>query len=188
MSTIMPLERTAKESKESKVPEHLKNIKKYLPEFLIATAFAFIILYLVYTNWGFWDSSRPNPKDDELLNITFSEHTNLALHIHPFLNISIDGRPVVIPENIGITEKGMHVIHTHDETGKIHIEGPTPHQFHLKDFFAIWGKKFNQTCVLDFCENSTHTIKLYLNDIPDNRYGELPLIDRDKIKIEVKAK
>ena len=50
-------------------------------------------------------------------------------HIHPQLTIVINGQQQVIPANTGITEACMNSIHTHDATGKLHVESPI-----LKDF------------------------------------------------------
>lgn len=74
----------------------------------------------------------------------------LALHVHPYLRIVIDGRPVTVPAAIGIRDpqyqEGLAVagacfepLHTHDASGIIHIEGPDPNQrYTLGDFFAVW--------------------------------------------------
>jgi hypothetical protein len=74
----------------------------------------------------------------------------LALHVHPYLRIVLDGRPLTVPAAIGIRdpqfEAGLAVggacfepLHTHDASGIIHIEGPDPNQrYTLGDFFAVW--------------------------------------------------
>ena len=68
------------------------------------------------------------------------EEKTVALHIHPFLKIEILGEKQVISTDIGVSEKGMRVIHTHDTTGKLHIEAPYPHKFYLRDFFYYLGQ------------------------------------------------
>jgi hypothetical protein len=74
----------------------------------------------------------------------------LALHVHPYLRIVIDGAPVTIPAAIGIRDpqfqQGIAVggscfepLHTHDSSGILHIEAPDPNaQYALGDFFAVW--------------------------------------------------
>ncbi len=119
-----------------------------------------------------------------MLKFNLAQHTtSLALHIHPNLDILINGQQQVIPANIGITSKGMRVIHTHDTTGKLHIESPKPFQFHLKDFFTIWGKGFNNTCIFDYCTDETHEMKVYANGVEAKDPEQVPLRDLDKIQV-----
>lgn len=78
-------------------------------------------------------------------------HETLALHVHPYLRIVIEGRPVEIPAAIGIRgplfAQGLAVggacfepLHTHDNSGIIHIEGPDPNRLYtLGEFFAVWS-------------------------------------------------
>jgi hypothetical protein len=75
---------------------------------------------------------------------------SLALHVHPYLRIMIEGQPIQIPPAIGIRnpqfQHGIAVagscfepLHTHDSSGIIHIEAPDPtHEYTLGDFFAVW--------------------------------------------------
>lgn len=118
-----------------------------------------------------------------VLSVNLQDHKNLALHIHPHLEIVINGEKQVIPANIGITETGMRVMHTHDVSGGIHIESPETHQFYLADFFDIWGKTFNGSCILDSCVDSDHALKVFVNGVEDSRLGAIPLHDQDQIQI-----
>lgn len=68
-------------------------------------------------------------------------HQQVAQHIHPHLSIIVDGEPETIPANLGIEGACMREVHTHDETGAIHIETALPNKsYALSDFFAIWGQ------------------------------------------------
>jgi len=117
------------------------------------------------------------------LQINLREHTNLALHIHPFLDIEILGEKHIIPADTGVSEKGMRVIHTHDTTGKLHVESPEPMDFYLKDFFTIWEKRFTNECIFDYCVDGNHSLKVFVNGVEDSRMGQVLLKDGDKIKI-----
>ncbi len=127
-------------------------------------------------------------KPEDLLNLNLREHKNLALHIHPFLEIEIAGQKQIIPPNVGISEAGMRVIHTHDDIGKLHIESPYPHQFYLKDFFSIWGKNFNSTCIFDECADQNHTLQFFVNGIESMEKENIPLRDGNRIKIVYREK
>ena len=67
-------------------------------------------------------------------------------HIHALLDVSVDGRDFAVPANIGIDD-AHHLestLHTHDQTGIIHMEAPHPFAYTLGDFFAVWGVRFAQ--------------------------------------------
>lgn len=61
-------------------------------------------------------------------------------HIHTHLDVLVDGAPVTVPANIGIDmrRRAISALHTHDESGVIHIESPVRRQFSLGEFFSEW--------------------------------------------------
>lgn len=69
------------------------------------------------------------------------------IHFHAHLSIIKDGVPLTVPSDIGILEDKncLYWLHTHDETGIIHIESPSKADFTLGQFFDIWGKPLNET-------------------------------------------
>ncbi|HKW04505.1 MAG TPA: hypothetical protein VJN71_04320 [Nitrososphaerales archaeon] len=124
---------------------------------------------------------------------------SLFLHIHPWLTITINGVNVTIPPGIGIvnpaeggTYNGAPIygggagsefepVHTHDNTGIIHIESPTNTNYTLGQFFQIWAATyayvnfsgsnrpivFNNTDILGFVVNSSSSsLKLLVNGLP----------------------
>lgn len=117
------------------------------------------------------------------LNDTIQKHENLALHTHTELHIEILGKNETIPQNIGISNKGMRFIHTHDSSGELHLEPLYPHQFFLKDAFFIWTKNFNNSCIFEYCSNSTHVMNVYVNGVKSIDPENLPLEDHDIVKI-----
>ncbi|MFC4949256.1 hypothetical protein [Pseudonocardia sp. GCM10023141] len=86
--------------------------------------------------------------------IASSSTEQVLFHIHAHLAIYINGNPKLIPYGIGIvlpyqlatSRDGQFVnggsafywLHTHDDTGVIHIESPQRRTFTLGDFFDIW--------------------------------------------------
>ena len=121
--------------------------------------------------------------NDNILSTNLYSHNSLALHIHPHLEIEINGQKQLIPQGVGISSNVMRVIHTHDDTGKLHVESPVPHTFQLKDFFTIWDKTFSSSCIFEYCANETHELHMTLNGQPSALFGELPLKDLDNIRI-----
>lgn len=70
-------------------------------------------------------------------------------HIHAHLAVYVNGSPRQIPASVGIpgarpaapdAGRCLYWLHTHDQTGVIHIESPVPATFTLGDFFGIWGQ------------------------------------------------
>jgi hypothetical protein len=108
-----------------------------------------------------------------------------AMHIHPHLTIFINGQEQVIPANIGLTPAGWEPLHTHDSSGTIHVESPVAQDFHLSDFFAIWGQPFTSQVILNHYTDADHPVMVTVNGQPSNDYGNLVLHDQDNIVISV---
>ncbi len=89
-------------------------------------------------------------------------------HIHALLRIYIDGILSPVARNIGIDES-QHIessLHTHDETGIIHMEATHPHRFTLGDFFDVWGVKLGPDRVGGLTGLGGDKLHFYLNGKP----------------------
>lgn len=91
--------------------------------------------------------------------ISSASSEQLAFHIHSHLQIYVDGKQKLVPYGIGIVPplalqssggssfaeggKAIYWLHTHDESGIVHIESPIKRTFTLGNFFDIWGQKLN---------------------------------------------
>ena len=65
-------------------------------------------------------------------------------HVHTHVSVILDGVALAIPRSVGRVQTGtnpvcFYSIHTHDWSGKIHVEGPAPGLFTLGMLFEIWG-------------------------------------------------
>ena len=74
----------------------------------------------------------------------------LAYHIHQHLFILVDGNPQTVPAYIGIPggpilPKCIYWLHTHDDSGIIHVESPVEALYTLGQFFDIWGQPLNSS-------------------------------------------
>ncbi len=117
------------------------------------------------------------------------EHSvGLSMHIHPELEIYINNEKVKIPANIGIDPTCMKAIHTHDDTGKIHLEYPEAYDFKLGDFFTVWGKPFSKNQILDKTADSTHTVTMTVDGQPNSEFENLIMKDEQKIVIRYDEK
>jgi hypothetical protein len=91
--------------------------------------------------------------------ITCDGSEQLLFHIHAHLAVYADGNPELLAAGIGIgaplSYSGSFVtggscfswLHTHDQSGIIHIESPVQRVFTLGDFFDIWGQPLDATHV-----------------------------------------
>ena len=109
-------------------------------------------------------------------------------HIHPNLEIYVNGQKQEIPANIGIIFNCMHPIHTHDTSGIIHIESPEQRDFTLADFFAVWDKTYNKNQVINYKIDANHIIKETVNDSEVQDFENTVLHDKDRIIISYQVK
>jgi hypothetical protein len=87
-------------------------------------------------------------------------------HIHALLDISVNGRDIAVPANIGIDD-AHHLestLHTHDQTGVIHMEAPHPFAYTLGDLFAVWGVRFTQDQLGALRAHGDQQLHVYVND------------------------
>ena len=104
-------------------------------------------------------------------------------HIHPHLEIVINGQKQEIPANIGITEGCMNALHTHDDSGQIHVESPEKRDFTLSDFFAVWKKDYNKDQIFNYKADASHVIRETINGKETQDYENTVLRDNDQIII-----
>jgi hypothetical protein len=114
------------------------------------------------------------------------EHLNF--HIHAHLDIFINGKPYIVPSQIGIIpNKCLYWMHTHDDTGVIHIESPENRNFTLGQFFDIWNEKFNNTQIFDniVSNSKNNTLSVYVNGNKASSvdYRDIKLTSHDEIAI-----
>lgn len=172
-----------------------------------------IIIGIVY--FGFNNhvtEYQPPPVGDLDFPFQCLSSESLYLHVHPWLVITIDGKNVTIPPGIGIknpvqeaTYNGEPVyggganscfepVHTHDNSGIIHIESPTNTNYTLGNFFQIWAATyayasfngsqrpivFNSTDILGYKVNSSSTsLKLIVDGQVSTQNGNLVLTTLD---------
>ena len=100
------------------------------------------------------------------LHILTSEGT--VVHIHQHLNIFDNGKPVVVPQGIGIipesaTSALFSPLHTHDQSGIMHVESDTKRDFSLGQFFGVWGVFLSRKCVGGLCQKPGSPLKFYVD-------------------------
>jgi hypothetical protein len=114
------------------------------------------------------------------------------LHIHPHLDVKVNGNPITLPANIGISQQlykdrslaqygamsGMAPLHTHDDSGTVHVESTVIRNYTLGEFLNIWGKDLG----------GGKTVKVSVDGKPIPDYRNLILRDGEKISLEINDK
>src|SRR3989344_3946409 len=150
----------------------------------------FIVLIVVTSLGGLFTLPKINKPPKEQVTNPDTEvpcllpNLPLAQHIHQMLTIVIDGTDVPVPADIGVETACHRELHTHDETGQIHIEAQTTKQYRLKDFFNVWGKPFSGNQIFDKATDAGHILVMTVNGQPSSEYENLILLDNQEIKIE----
>jgi hypothetical protein len=101
----------------------------------------------VYAKVSAGTSSNPGTP---IANINCDASEQSVVHYHAHLAILYQGTPVSVPQNIGITGKCLYWLHTHDDTGVIHIEAPqsaSKRSFVLGEFFQVWKQPLSTSQV-----------------------------------------
>lgn len=132
----------------------------------------------------FWDYINPAPqRTNREVAMTCTTDMATEFHIHPHLEIIIDGEKQEIPADIGIVDGCMNALHTHDNTGVIHVESPEKRDFQLSDFFAVWNKTYTALQILGYKADDTHIIRQTINGKEVQDYENAILYDEDQIVI-----
>ncbi len=137
------------------------------------------VLLFIIASSGNSISSKTNRQ------VALSCTTDMAtqFHIHPHLEIIINGATQEIPANIGIGITCMNALHTHDNSGTIHVESPQERDFTLSDFFAVWKKTYHEKQILDYKVDASHVIRETVNGKEVKDYENTILRDKDQIVI-----
>ena len=132
-------------------------------------------------------SLDPDPISKECL-----DHEGLVRHDHAVLNIFINGEQELVPANIGIltdicNEQGeeMHAVHTHDSSGRLHIESNEQIDIPIGVFFDIWGHHFDETGIFEYRVNSTHELIMTVGGTVVDSYDDYLLVNTSEV-IEIR--
>ncbi|MBA3749465.1 MAG: hypothetical protein H0X03_00935 [Nitrosopumilus sp.] len=132
------------------------------------------------------------------LNTNNTAMDPIIMHIHPKITLTIDGNKEVIPMNIGMSSvlwkdhsldkygmqampemamSGMAPLHTHDDTGLIHVESTINRNYTLGEFLNIWGS-------LDI---NNRVVNMTVNGKPDSNgnFTNHILRDNEQINLDI---
>ena len=129
----------------------------------------------------FWVVTLPKLPQSEVI-------TRSGLHWHPNISITIKGKKVKIPANIGIG--AVHSpMHTHESDGTIHSEFSgvvRENDMRVGSFFDGWGKDFSADSIMGNMvegDGGTGTIRMMVNGEENTEFENYMMKDGDKIEI-----
>jgi hypothetical protein len=105
-----------------------------------------------------------------------------ATHFHVHITLYVDGRETPVPSQVGVdpSTQTLAAIHTHDDTGIIHMEaGEKNFAPPLQDVFNVWGVRFNSDCIGGYCGG----VEMWVNGTPNTQLGTYVLHEHDVITI-----
>ena len=159
----------------------------------LITASAIVVILVLLKQEGYFDSDDTPiySSADELhpLAKVCVNHSGIAVHIHPVLTIEINGSAVEIPTSVGVNtatcsaEENMHVTHTHDSTGKIHVELNEQLDVPLAVLFDVWGKHFDSTGIHDERIADGYVLTMTVDGVNSDDFDNHILADGQNIVI-----
>jgi hypothetical protein len=97
--------------------------------------------------------------------------------------IGINGEQYPIQSDIGIVNnETTGKVFTGNTDGVIYksVDGDVT----LKDFFVVWNKNFNSTCILDNCNTNTSSVVMFVNGKRSSDYELYKIQNNDVIIID----
>ena len=101
------------------------------------------------------------PFGDTSIGCASREQT--AYHIHTHLALLIEGQQMPVPANLGIVKDCIAFVHTHNESGIIHVEAPAEQRYLLGDLFAVWGQPLSAERLLDRVTTGDQQVIAYVD-------------------------
>jgi hypothetical protein len=108
--------------------------------------------------------------NERLAELDLPSLSDTILHHHVGLYIYVDGQPVTVPAGIGYNDgtsggpKVFSPLHTHDDTGLVHVESADPNFAPvLGQFMDVWGLYFTNSCLGDQCNQGDKQLRVYVD-------------------------
>jgi hypothetical protein len=181
-----------KETKVTKKVKSRKNFsfsKKYIIVIsigvLIAITVGLITSYATIPKSLSESESKTSSSALVINGIQCNTEEQLLFHRHAHLDIFVNGSHTYIPPQIGvIPDRCIYWLHTHDETGIIHIESPVKRDFTLGQFFDMWRSKLANSSA--FVNTLKNVPTIYINGSKQpagTNYNSIKLNAHDEIAL-----
>lgn len=120
---------------------------------------------------------------NRIVGAHFPPQSDVGYHVHAVLRIYVEGKQVEVPSQIGIDQQEGYLapLHTHDNSGIIHMEATEPYPFKLSQFFTVWGVKFTNTQLGAYKAGGGKELALYANGTKVPRPTEYMMKPHDRL-------
>jgi len=162
------------QTRKQKIMEDVKRKRKQraLTTLIIVIALIAIIVIAVFF--------LPKPPSNPVLLPLYLSNcvtVSFSYHSHPNLSITINGVAVTLPTTFD--QSCPQPIHTHDSTGVLHLEPGDDRDYHLSDWFLLWGHFasdpnltiFNSTQIFTNKVDATHHLTMTVNGVNETSFG-----------------
>jgi hypothetical protein len=114
------------------------------------------------------------------------EQSDVAYHEHAVLRIYLNGKRITVPAEIGIDQQSEYLaaLHTHDQSGVIHMEASEPYPFTLGQFFVVWGVKFTRAQIGGYRDGGGNTLAVYVDGHPIKNAPRYVIRPHDRIVVD----
>jgi hypothetical protein len=91
----------------------------------------------------------------------------VVMHEHANLQIFVHGEAQPTPTDIGIdtSDDPAYVasLHTHDDTGTVHMESSVSRTFTVGEFFDVWGVRLSPSCMGAYCNDADNRLQVFVD-------------------------
>lgn len=106
---------------------------------------------------GPYNDDKYNNVSKNISGITCDKTEHLVYHNHTMLVLKNNNQNVTIPAGIGIIPNNcIFWLHTHDDSGIIHVESPSQTSFTLGQFLQVWDNFYNSPITEALLKNNTN--------------------------------
>ncbi|HEX6231044.1 MAG TPA: hypothetical protein VF029_04980 [Actinomycetota bacterium] len=86
-------------------------------------------------------------------------------HTHANVQVFVHGERQTVPTDIGIDQSAREVLslHTHEDSGTIHVESQTRRAFTLGEFFDVWGVRLDGDCLGAYCDDDQNRLWVFVD-------------------------
>ncbi len=162
---------------------------------LTILAAAIVVIVMIQSHGGTSQGAAPTPPAFATAAPTLARridgipcnNENIGYHVHAHLQIAYRGQNLALPANIGIDDNTcVYYLHTHDDSGEVHIEAPVARLFTLGNFFDIWGQPLSSTHLASIPLKKGQHLRSYLNGKPyKGNPRSIQLVAHQLIALEV---
>jgi hypothetical protein len=125
------------------------------------------VLAVILIGLFIWYRVASGPAEGQPVgNVQCNSGEQLATHYHAHLTILYQQTPVPVPANIGIKSGCLYWLHTHDDSGIVHVEAPQNQasaQFTLGTFFQVWGQTLSSSQVATIPVDKGQQVRVWVN-------------------------